>query len=120
MSLNAYEIRLELLRMAQTLVIEGWYKRCDAIKSTWDTKYNSPATIAARMEEKIPVGELNFPSIPSSKDILKKANELYSFIEDDNRPKERGVCNGTGPGRAAGGRGEGRNKGNGAGRKQFR
>jgi hypothetical protein len=73
MSKTPYEIRLELLKMANDILVTPIYQKRQAMSD----EYHSKLTDANR-------GTLPFPEMPefpSSVDIIGKAEELKKFID---------------------------------------
>ena len=73
MSKTPYEIRLELLKMANEILVTPIYQTRDAKLQ----EYHSKLTDANR-------GSLAFPTLPdfpSSTDIVAKAEELKKFVD---------------------------------------
>lgn len=72
---NPYEIRLEILKMARELVMEEMYTKRDHVMEIWQSHDRK--------------GHLDWPEFPDNDKILKKAQELYEFVEsktvDSNR-----------------------------------
>jgi len=75
MSMTPYEIRLELLKMAQGLVSDEYsYGRC-AAEEQWRTLVDS-AKIAGTPSPDYP----QLPPFPTEADIVKKAEQLNLFV----------------------------------------
>lgn len=64
--MNAYEIRLELIRMAKEVVLEKWRNECDLF---WKSRENNVFT-----EDK------EFPRFPTKEDFNEVAEGFNSFI----------------------------------------
>jgi hypothetical protein len=73
MSKTPYEIRLELLKMANEILQTPIYQKRDALLQ----EYHSKITDANR--ETLPFPTL--PDFPSSTDIVSKAEELKKFVD---------------------------------------
>ena len=73
MSKTPYEIRLELLKMANEILQTPIYQKRDALLQ----EYHSKITDANR--ETLPFPTL--PDFPSSTDIVSKAEELKKFAD---------------------------------------
>jgi len=68
---NAYEIRTEILSMAQGFVLQ----RFDDARNKWESSVDRhPDTGVILTTE-------HAPKFPSSDDILREANKLYSFVD---------------------------------------
>ena len=73
MSKTPYEVRLELLKMANEILQTPIYQKRDALLQ----EYHSKITDANR--ETLPFPTL--PDFPSSTDIVSKAEELKKFVD---------------------------------------
>jgi hypothetical protein len=69
MNKNAYEIRLEILKMAHDDAVNKYYQKLDLHRTNAD-KNNE--TLNSILVESL---------FPTSADILVKAEELYAFVE---------------------------------------
>jgi len=68
---NAYEIRTEILSMAQGFVMSKF----DNAHSKWES------SVERHPESGVVLSTKDAPKFPSSDDILKEANKLYSFVD---------------------------------------
>jgi hypothetical protein len=75
MSMTPYEIRLELLKMAQNLVSDEYSYNRSAKLEQWHTQVEA-AKIAGRESPDIP----ELPAFPTESDIVKKAESLNLFV----------------------------------------
>jgi len=75
MSMTPYEIRLELLKMAQGLVSDEYSYLRSAKLEQWQTQVEA-AKIAGRESPDIP----ELPAFPTEADIVKKAESLNLFV----------------------------------------
>jgi hypothetical protein len=73
MSKTPYEIRLELLKMANEILVTPIYQTRDARLQ----EYHSKITEANRETLAFPT----LPDFPSSTDIIAKAEELKKFVD---------------------------------------
>ena len=73
MSKTPYEIRLELLKMANEILQTPIYQKRDALLQ----EYHSKITEANRETLAFPT----LPDFPSSTDIIAKAEELKKFVD---------------------------------------
>ena len=73
MSKTPYEIRLELLKMANEILVTPVFQSRQALSD----EYHSKLTDANRGTLPYPT----FPEFPSSTDIVVKAEELKKFID---------------------------------------
>lgn len=68
---NAYEIRTEILSMAQSFVMDKFHNA----RNNWENSTDRhPETGAILSTE-------HAPKYPSSNDILREADSLYSFVD---------------------------------------
>ena len=72
MSKTPYEIRLDLLKMANEILVTPVFQTRDALMQ----EYHSKLTDANRETHPFPV----LPGFPSSSDIIAKATELNKFV----------------------------------------
>ena len=70
---NAYEIRTDVLSMAQGLVMEKFH---NAYSKWTDSTDRHPQTGAI-------LSTTDSPEYPTSADILKEAKQLYSFVNSN-------------------------------------
>lgn len=71
---NAYEIRLGVLHEAKNIAFEAWHEKC----------------IEVRENAKLIVAEgYKLPAAPTAEDVLKIANQLYSFVGGVGSAMER-------------------------------
>ena len=75
MAQSGYEIRLELLKMATSLLEQEWHSKRDMIMQ----EYNYKCAIAMENKQDLP-STPDLPPMPSMDDITKKAGELNQFI----------------------------------------
>ncbi len=73
MSKTPYEIRLELLKMANEILVTPIFQTRDAKLQ----EYHSKLTDANRESHPFPT----LPDFPSSTDIVSKAEELKKFVD---------------------------------------
>lgn len=75
--MEAYEIRLELLKMAKDLLMEDWHGKRQAI----DNVYCQKRDIQMSQEYNQQVVEYpDIPPAPSSKEIIELAGRLNEFV----------------------------------------
>ena len=72
MSKTPYEIRLELLKMANEILVTPIFQKRQALSD----EYHSKLTDANRETHPFPT----LPDFPSSTDIVSKAEELNRFV----------------------------------------
>ena len=68
---NAYELRTDILSMAQNRVMDMYNQEF----SVWDMSCERHPDTGALMSTTTP------PTYPTTSEILKTANELYTFVE---------------------------------------
>ena len=68
---NAYEIRTEILGMAQGFVMDKFHNE----RSNWESSTSRHPETGQLLSTK------DAPEYPSSEDILREAENLYSFVE---------------------------------------
>jgi hypothetical protein len=81
MSLTAFEIRLELLKMARELLIDEYNHKCEHMINNWKLHVEN-----AHAAGNVPPDQPNFPNYPTEFDIVKKVEHLNSFVS--NTPAE--------------------------------
>ena len=69
---NAYELRTDILSMAQNTVMDKFNNQF----SVWDMSCERHPDTGVIMTTNVPA-----PSYPTTSEILKTANELYTFVE---------------------------------------
>lgn len=75
MSMSPYEIRLELLKMAQNMLSEDYYGKREIIANNWASKVDE-AKINGTPSPEHP----GWPTYPSEKEIIQKAEILNGFV----------------------------------------
>ena len=73
--MTPFEIRLELLKMAQTMLEQDYYGRRESISNDWQVKVDN-----ARHAGQLPPDHPGFPPYPTEADIISKANTLNGFV----------------------------------------
>lgn len=74
-NMTPFEIRLELLKMAQTMLEQDYYGRRESISNDWQVKVDN-----ARHAGQLPPDHPGFPPYPTEADIISKANTLNGFV----------------------------------------
>jgi hypothetical protein len=72
-----FEIRLEVLKMAQDLYMSNWYAIKDKAQTEYQTRFQIAERDGVRFNE-----ELEVPPFPSEVDIIAKAEKLNAFISN--------------------------------------
>ena len=75
MSMTPFEIRLELLKMAQTMLEQDYYGKREQIANEYASKCDNAKIHGAE----IPTHP-GYPPYPSESEIIKKATELNGFV----------------------------------------
>lgn len=81
-NMTPFEIRLELLKMAKGMLEEDYRSKREQISNDWSVKVE----VAKLNGGSIP-DHPGFPTYPSEKDIITKAQELNGFVSNiDSKP----------------------------------
>lgn len=84
-NLSPFEIRLELLKMAKDLLTEEFLAKKESITEGWVTKIE-----IAKLNGTALPDHPGFPTYPSEKEIIIKAQELNSFVSNtDTKPSKK-------------------------------
>jgi len=82
--MNAYEIRLSVLNMAKELVKDQHNDKAEEARENHsiqrDAYFNA---IRDDKSKSTDIPQLSLPVFPSSDDVVKKAEELYTFVSKD-------------------------------------
>lgn len=84
MTMTPYEIRLELLKMAQQMLEAEYFSNRDRLTNDWHMKVE-----AAKHRGEVPPEHPVYPSYPSETDIIAKAQTLNGFVSQVNTPQEK-------------------------------
>jgi hypothetical protein len=76
-NLSPFEIRLELLKMAQGLLLEEYHSNKDRLTNEWHVKVESAKLNGHQIPE-----HPAFPTYPSEIDIINKAQSLNGFVSN--------------------------------------
>ncbi len=76
-NLTPFEIRLELLKMAQGLLLEEYHSNKDRLTNEWHVKVES-AKLNGQAIPDHPV----YPTYPTENDIIIKAQTLNGFVSN--------------------------------------
>lgn len=74
-NMSPFEIRLELLKMAQTMLEQDYYGKRESISNDWNTKVEN-----ARHAGSPPPDHPGYPSYPTESEIINKAQILNGFV----------------------------------------
>ena len=75
---NAYNIRLELLKMAQDALATEYHTKCDLVRTNWS---NTVSLALNNNSSTVPVAP-TLPSIYTMEDIVAKAKILNDFVSN--------------------------------------
>lgn len=73
--MTPFEIRLELLKMAQNMLEQDYFGKRESISNDWQVKVEN-----ARHAGQLPPDHPGFPVYPTETDIIAKANVLNGFV----------------------------------------
>jgi len=74
--MEAYEIRLELLKMAKDILMEDWDSTRAALEQEWLSKVNYQDRIGGHKHVSYPA----MPPVPSVARIIELATDLNTFV----------------------------------------
>jgi len=74
-NLTPFEIRLELLKMAQGLLLEEYHSNKDRLTNEWHVKVESAKLNGQAIPE-----HPAFPAYPTENEIITKAQTLNGFV----------------------------------------
>jgi hypothetical protein len=75
MSKTPYEIRLELLKLANEILVTPVHQKRDVLLQEWHSK------ISASPEKSIPLPDL--PNFPRTEDVITEAERLNRFVSQN-------------------------------------
>jgi hypothetical protein len=81
-NMTPFEIRLELLKMAQGMLSDDYYGKREQISNDWSTKCDT-----SRNKGEDPPDHPGFPPYPSETDIITKAQVLNGFVSNVSAPE---------------------------------
>jgi hypothetical protein len=81
-NMTPFEIRLELLKMAQSMLESDYYGRREIIANQYAAECD-----AAKLRGEEPPKHPGYPSFPSEQEIITKAQTLNTFVS--NLPTEK-------------------------------
>lgn len=73
--MTPFEIRLELLKMAQTMLEQDYYGKREVIANQYATDCDD-----AKVQGKTPPTHPGFPAYPSEAEVIAKAQVLNGFV----------------------------------------
>ncbi len=74
-NMTPFEIRLDLLKMAQAMLEAEYYGKREAIANDWATKVDM-----AKHAGQTPPDHPGYPAYPSEQEIIQKAVTLNGFV----------------------------------------
>jgi len=83
-NMTPFEIRLELLKMAQTMLEQDYFGKRESISNDWQVKVEN-----ARHAGQHPPDHPGFPSYPTEIDIIAKAQTLNGFVSQLPQTSEK-------------------------------
>ena len=75
--MSGYQIRLELLKMAKEMLEQEFFNQKETVNLNWEAKVEA----AKATGEPTPIHP-GFPTYPSEKDIINKAQNLNGFVSN--------------------------------------
>ena len=85
-NLTPFEIRLELLKMAQGLLLEEYHSNKERLSNEWHVKVES-----AKLNGQVIPDHPPYPPYPTENDIINKAQSLNGFVSNISvdKPKSK-------------------------------
>ena len=80
--MTPFEIRLELLKMAQGMLSDDYYGKREQISNDWQMQCES-----SKIKGETPPPHPGFPAYPSESDIIAKAQLLNGFVSNVTSPE---------------------------------
>lgn len=75
-----YEIRLEVLKMAQDAATQNYYANREALMNNWQTQVET-----ARLQNQTPPEMPQMPEFPTEEAVVKKAQFLSEYINNSGK-----------------------------------
>ena len=79
--MNAYHIRLELLKMAKDMLTEDYYGKREIVNNSWQTDLESSRLKGSDLPK-----HPGFPDYPTEDEVIKKATQLNHFVSQPTIP----------------------------------
>jgi hypothetical protein len=79
--MNAYHIRLELLKMAKDMLTEEYYGKRELANNSWQTDVETSRLKGSDLPK-----HPGFPEYPTGVQIIEKANQLNQFVSQPTTP----------------------------------
>jgi hypothetical protein len=83
-NMSPFEIRLELLKMAQNMLEQDYFGKRESISNDWQVKVEN-----ARHAGQNPPEHPGFPAYPTEADIIAKAQTLNGFVSQNTTIQEK-------------------------------
>ena len=80
MSKTPYEIRLEVLKMAQDAEMQNYHLNRDALMTNWQTQVDT-----ARLKNEDPPAMPAMPAFPTEQAVVQKAQFLSEYINNSGK-----------------------------------
>ena len=77
MSKTPYEIRLEILKLANEILTTPVHQQRDALMQEFYSQREYNEKLASPLKTEFP----KLPDFPDTQDVIKKANELRAFVD---------------------------------------
>jgi hypothetical protein len=76
-NMTPFEIRLDLLKMAQGMLSDDYYGKREQISNDWSMQCET-----AKIKGETPPSHPGFPSFPSELEVISKAQSLNGFVSN--------------------------------------
>ena len=76
-NMTPFEIRLELLKMAQSMLSDDYFAKREQISNDWSMQCET-----AKIKGETPPSHPGFPSFPSESEVVSKAQSLNGFVSN--------------------------------------
>ncbi len=88
-NMTAFEIRLELLKMARDMLSDDYFGKREQISNQWSTDCDT-----AKINGQEPPKHPGYPPFPSEQEVINKAKTLNDFVSNittDTKPTKKSV-----------------------------
>ena len=76
-NMTAFEIRLELLKMARDMLSDDYFGKREQISNQWSTDCET-----AKINGQEPPKHPGYPAFPSEQEVINKAKTLNDFVSN--------------------------------------
>jgi hypothetical protein len=76
-NMTAFEIRLELLKMARDMLADDYFGKREQISNQWSTDCDT-----AKINGQEPPKHPGYPPFPSEQEVINKAKTLNDFVSN--------------------------------------